>query len=140
MPATQKSLRIQNEIVKDIEEIARDTKRDFTTVTNELLEEAIRAHRCPGIVFTEGTSGKRARIAGSGIEVWEVIATFKGVDNKIDRLTKAYDWLTVQQLKSAIGYYELYKDEIDSLIKENESWTKEKISKKYPFITSSFSD
>ncbi len=135
MPTTQKSLRIPGDIVKEIEEIARDSKRDFTTVTNELLEEAIKTRRCPGIVFTEGTNGKRARIAGTGVEVWEVISTYRNVENNLKRLSKAYDWLTVQQLKSAIGYYELYQEEIDKLINENEEWTPEKIKKKYPFLS-----
>jgi uncharacterized protein (DUF433 family) len=134
MPATQKSLRIPEGIVKEIEEIARDKKRDFSSVTKELLEEAIKAHRCPGIVFTEGTSGKRARIAGTGIEVWEVISALKSVDNNFKRLTNAYDWLSVQQLKSAVGYYELYRDEIDKLVTGNDDWTVEKIKKKYPFL------
>ncbi|NOZ69154.1 MAG: DUF433 domain-containing protein [Deferribacteres bacterium] len=134
MATIQKSLRIPANILKEIEEIARETKRDFTTVTNELLKEAVRVRRSPGIVFTEGTNGKRARVAGTGIEVWEIIATYRSVDGSFSRLSRAYNWLTVQQLKAALGYYKLYKEEIDALIAENEGWTPEKISEKYPFL------
>lgn len=135
MPTAQKSLRVPENILKEINKIAKEAKRDFTAVTNELLEEAIKVHRCPGIVFTEGTSGKRARVAGTGIEVWEIIATYKSVANDFKRLSKAYSWLTAQQLKSAIGYYRLYTKEIDDIIAENESWTLEKIRGKYPFLS-----
>jgi uncharacterized protein (DUF433 family) len=135
MPAAQKSLRIPEDILKEIKEIAKYSKKDFTAVTNELLKEAIKAHRCPGIVFTEGTRGKRARVAGTGIEVWEVIATYKSVDNDLKRLAKAYDWLTLQQLRSAIGYYKLYSREINTLIAENEEWTPDKTGEKYPFLS-----
>lgn len=135
MPSIQKSLRIPENIIKEIEGLARSSRKDFTTVTNELLEEAIRAHNCPGIVFTEGTSGKRARIAGTGIEVWEVIATYKSVDQDFKRLGRAYQWLSEQQLKSALGYYSLYGEEIDALIADNGQWTPEEIQKKYPFLS-----
>jgi len=135
MPAIQKCLRIPKDIVKEIEELVKDSKKDFTTTTNELLEEAIRAHRCPGIVFTEGVGGRRARIAGAGIEVWEVIAAYKNAGNVLKRLAKTYHWLTPQQVKSAISYYRLYAREIDTLIGENESWTPERIQKKYPFLS-----
>ncbi|OGP24983.1 MAG: hypothetical protein A2X93_07435 [Deltaproteobacteria bacterium GWC2_56_8] len=134
MSTIQKSLRIPEETIKEIEYLARASKKDFTTVANELIEEAIRVHRCPGIVFTEGVSGKRARIAGTGIEVWEVVATYRSVGEDFERLSKSYHWLTVQQLKSALGYYRVYTAEIDAIIADNEALTPEEIRKRYPFL------
>ena len=78
------------------------------SVANELLEEAVKIHRCPGIIFTEGVKGRRARVAGTGIEVWEIIATYKSVGENLRRLRQAYHRLTDQQLKSALGYYKAY--------------------------------
>lgn len=134
MPTIQKSIRIQERTLKEIEQIVRDSGKEFSVVTNELLDEAVRMQRCPGIVFTEGTTGRRARIAGTGIEVWEVIATYKGVDEDFNRLQKAYHWLIGQQLRSAIGYYKTYPEEIDLLVKQNEGLTEEYIYKKHPFL------
>lgn len=135
MPAIQKSLRMPEEIIKEIEALSRDSAMDFTAVVNELLEEALKMHRCPGIVFTEGTSGKRARVAGAGIEVWEVVAAYKSVEEDFKRLKKTYHWLTDQQLKTAIGYYRLYPEEIDAIISENEGLTQKEIQRKYPFLS-----
>jgi uncharacterized protein (DUF433 family) len=135
MPTVQKSLRLSETLVREIDEIARSVKKDFTAVTNELLEEAIRAHHCPGIVFSEGVSGRRSRIAGTGIEVWELISAYKGVGESLKRLQQTYHWLTEQQIRAAIGYYALYPEEIDSLIAQNEKWTPETIKKKYPFLS-----
>lgn len=134
MPTLQKSLRLTDSIVRDIDEIAREHKKDFTAVTNELLEEAIKAHRCPGIVFSEGVSGRKARIAGTGIEVWEVLAAYQSMGKIFKRLRQSYHWLTEQQLKAALGYYALYAGEIDALLVTNEEWTPEKIKQKYPFL------
>ncbi len=134
MPTIQKSMRIKEQTVKEIEQIARESEKEFSNIANELLEEAIRAYRCPGIIFTEGTTGRRARIAGTGIEVWEIIAAFKSIRKDINRLHKAYHWLTEQQLRAAIGYYRTYPEEIDRLISQNEGLTKEHVHKKYPFL------
>ena len=134
MPTIQKSIRIQEKTLKEIEQISRDSGKEFSAVANELLEEAVRMKRCPGIIFTEGTAGRRARIAGTGIEVWEVIATYKGVGEDFNRLRQAYHWLTEQQLRAAVGYYMVYREEIDRLIKQNEGLTKEHIHKRYPFL------
>lgn len=134
MPTIQKSIRIQAKTLKEIEQIARDSGREFSTVANELLEEAVKMQRCPGIIFTEGTQGRRARIAGTGIEVWEIISTYKGVEENFDRLCQAYHWLTEQQLRAAVGYYRVFPKEIDHLIKQNEELSREHVLKRYPFL------
>lgn len=134
MPTVQKSIRIQERTFKEIEQIARESGKDFSAVANELLDEAVKMQRCPGIVFSEGTRGRRARIAGTGIEVWEVIATCKGVAEDFGRLRKAYHWLTEQQLRSALGYYRVYPEEINNLIRQNEELTRSYVQETYPFL------
>jgi len=134
MKAVQKSLRIPVDTVNEIERIVQESGRDFSSITKDLLAEAIKMRRCPGIVFTDGVTGRKARVAGTGQDVWEIIATYKSVNNDTERLKKAYHWLSEQQLKSAIGYYNTYRDEIDQQIERNESWTHETISKHYPFL------
>ncbi len=134
MASIQKSMRIPKEMVEEIQGIAKQSGKDFSTITKELLEEAIKMHRCPGIVFSEGVSARRARIAGTGIEVWEVIANYKSVDEDMERLHTIYHWLTELQLRAALAYYWTYQQEIDHLIDQNENWTRESIQKRYPFL------
>ena len=135
MGAVQKSLRIPQGTFEEIERIARETGRDFSSIAKDLLAEAIKMRRCPGIVFVDGVSGRRARIAGTGLEVWEVMSTYRNVDQDFGRLQKAYHWLTEQQLRAAIGYYAVYREEIDELIKLNESWSKETVNERFPFLS-----
>lgn len=134
MPNVQKSLRLPEQVLSEIEQIARETGRDFTSVTKDLLTEAIKMRRCPGIVFVEGTSGRRARMAGTGIEVWEIISGYKTLGQNFERLKKAYHWLSSEQIKAALGYYSAYPQEIDRLIEQNEKWTESKIKERYPFM------
>ena len=134
MGAVQKSLRIPQGTFEEIERIARETGRDFSSIAKDLLAEAIKMRRCPGIVFADGVSGRRARIAGTGIEVWEVVLSYRSVNQDFSRLRKAYHWLTEQQLRAAIGYYTAYRQEIDELIKLNESWSTETVTERFPFL------
>lgn len=134
MGTVQKSLRIPDEIAKAIEEAAEASGRDFSAVANELLAEAVKMRRCPGIIFTHGPSSRRARIAGTGLDVWEVIATYKSLDRNLERLRYAYHWLSEPQLRAALGYYATYPEEIERQIARNEAWTKEGLAERYPSL------
>jgi len=137
MASIQKSMRIPEEMLEGIQVIARERNMDFSTVTKELLEEAIKMYRCPGIVFNEGVRGRRARIAGTGIEVWEIIAAYKSLDEDYGRLQAAFHWLSEPQLRNALAYYRLYPDEIKHLIEQNEAWTPKHVSEAFPFLAGS---
>ena len=137
MAGIQKSLRLPPETMKEIEQMAKEMGQDFSNVTKDLLQEAIKMRRCPGILFAEGASGKKARVAGTGIEVWEIIATYKSVKQDVKRLKIAYHWLSQEQLKAALGYYTAYAEEIDQLIEQNERWNEEKVRDRHPFMGSS---
>ncbi|UCE52425.1 MAG: DUF433 domain-containing protein [Desulfobacterales bacterium] len=134
MSSVQKSIRLPEEAVKEIETLASNTGKDFSGLARDLLIEAVKMRRCPGITFAEGSAGRRARIAGTGIDVWELIATFKGLGESYEEIKKAYHWLSEQQLRSALSYYALYPKEIDERITRNEEITQEKIVKRFPFL------
>ena len=134
MRTVQKSLRLPKEIAKAIEELAEVSAQDFSAAAIELLTEAIKMRRCPGIVFADGPTGRRARIAGTGLDVWEVIATYQSVDREVGRLRDAYHWLSDPQLRAALGYYAAYPDEIDRRIALNERWTEERLLAQHPSL------
>jgi uncharacterized protein (DUF433 family) len=134
MATVQKSIRLSEEAVKEIEALASDTGRDFSGITRDLLIEAVKIRRCPGVTFADGPSGRRAKIAGTGIDIWEFIATFKGLAENYDKLRKTYHWLSDQQIRSALSYYALYPDEIDERITRNDMITPKKVLKRFPFL------
>ena len=134
MATVQKSIRLPEEAVKEIEALASGTGRDFSGIARDLLIEAVKMRRCPGITFTDGPTGRRAKIAGSGIDVWEFIATFKGLGENYNKLKEAYHWLSEQQIRSALSYYALYTEEIDIKITRNDDITKNQVIKRFPFL------
>lgn len=137
MGSIQKSLRIPQETARAIEELGSSTGTDFSTAANQLLDEAVRMRRCPGIVFTSGASGRRATIAGAGIDVWEIVAAFESLGRDLRRLQKTYHWLPEPQIRAALAYYELYPDEIDDGLRRNVAWTPSSLRRRHPTLASS---
>ena len=95
--------------------------------------EAEKMRRIPGIIFTDGPTGRRARIAGTGIDVFELIAGYLSVDEDWDSLTHAYHWLSEDQLRAALAYYAAYPEEIEERLARQDYWTPERIWEAYPF-------
>ena len=134
MTTIQKSIRLPEEAVKEIEALASGAGKDFSGIARDLLIEAVKMRRCPGVTFADGPSGRRAKIAGTGVDIWEFIATFKGLDKNYDKLKETYHWLSNLQIRSALSYYALYPEEIDEKIKRNEEITQEIVLKRFPFL------
>lgn len=74
----------------------------------------------PGIVFADGAAGRRARIAGTGIDVFELIKAYYELGQDENKLREALDWLTEAQLKAALSYYRANPLEIDARLREEE--------------------
>ncbi|MFZ0612469.1 MAG: DUF433 domain-containing protein [Desulfobacterales bacterium] len=134
MRTVQKSLRLPEKAVKEIEALASHSGRDFSGFARDLLIEAVKIRRCPGVIFADGPTGRRARIAGTGIDIWEFVATFKALGERYDKLKETYHWLSDQQVRAALSFYALYPDEIDEKIARNEGLTEEKVLKRFPFL------
>jgi uncharacterized protein (DUF433 family) len=134
MPTRARGLRLPEELQEEIEREMRLREVTFSEVATSLLREAVRMRRVPGIVFMDGPVGRRASIAGTGLDVWEVIATFKSVGEDRERLEASYGWLSDRQLCAALAYYGLYPEEIDARIEEEESWTPERVYTEFPYL------
>lgn len=135
MTTVQKSIRLPEAAVKEIEALASGTDKDFSSIARDLLIEAVKMRKCPGITFADGPTGRRAKIAGTGIDIWEFIATFKGLGENYDKLKESYHWLSDQQIRSALSYYALYPDEIEEKITRNEDITQAQVTKRFPFLS-----
>ncbi len=130
-----KSLRLSEETVREIDELAKEWGENFSAMAKSLLEEAIKMRKCSGIAFASGVSGRRGRIAGTGIEVWEVAAQYKGSNRDQKLLQQAFHWLAFRQIRAALGYYAAYPAEIDALIARNEQWTEETLKRRHPALS-----
>ena len=76
-------------------------------------------HDIPGILYDP--IARRARIAGTGLEVWEIINGYRSVGYNWQRLERAFDWLSSEQLRSAVIFANLNPRFVAAEIAENDA-------------------
>ena len=119
MATPTKTIRLRPRLRAEIERIARRTRRSFSEVAQALLEEAVRTRECPGIYFADEPAGRVAKVAGTGLGVWEVIRDYKAVKGDAKKLRTWLPLLSTSQLKAATVYYARFSQEIDAEIADD---------------------
>lgn len=134
MASVQHSIRVPESLDRDISrEIRHRGERDWSKGAISLLDEAVRSARVPGIVFVQRRDGRRAAVAFSGLEVWEIVATWKEGEGSWEALADAYPELSPSQLRAAIAYYRAYGEEVDERLAREAYWTAERVAEELPF-------
>lgn len=87
---------------------------------------------CPGIYFATEPSGKTAKVAGTGLAVWEVVRDVLALSGKKEGIEAAFPKLSKAQLAAAMMYFRRYPEEIRREIKENASLTPDVMEREYP--------
>lgn len=134
MAAKARGIRLPEQLEAEIEREMSLQGAGFTEVAVSLLREALRMRRVPGVVFMDGATGRRAVVAGTGLDVWEVVGQFREVGGDFDELKACYPWLTGGQLSAALDYYAAYREEIDARLEREERWTPEGLWREHPFM------
>ena len=138
MSAKPTSIRIAEDTRRAIEYDCSRTGRSFSGLANEMLAEAVKMRRIPGIAFQDAPSGRTAVIAGTGLEVFEIVRSCREIGCDWEQLGEAYHWLTEAQLRAALAYASAYPDEIEPRIALDEYWTPERVWATYPFMRPSW--
>ncbi|UCC24770.1 MAG: hypothetical protein JSU98_13695 [Gemmatimonadales bacterium] len=130
----QHSIRIPSDLDRLVEaERARNPRMSWSDQVVELLDEAIRVRRCPGIVFRDGAVGRRAVVEGTGVDVWAVVLAWQDCAAEWDALREEFSMLDEVQLRAALNYHALYPSEIDERIAREREWTAERLAAELPF-------
>ncbi len=92
---------------------------------------------CPGIYFANEPAGREAKVAGTGLGVWEVIRDYQASGKSIRALKKSLPHLSEAQVKACLLYYHKYPEEIDAQIAENAAFTAQVLQARLPGIVRS---
>jgi uncharacterized protein (DUF433 family) len=127
-------IEIPDELAAAVAEIAAKTGQDVQSLVAEMVTEAIKMRRVPGILFADGPTGRRARVGGTGIEVFEVIQVYELFDRDADKVQQDLPQLDRDQIAAAIAYYEAYPEDIRPYLhtEEEEIAAMEALWAKYP--------
>jgi uncharacterized protein (DUF433 family) len=102
-------------------------------MTTETLTEEQKMAMAPGIIFVGGAAGRRPRIAGSGPDVWEVINAWRFMEGDFAELQWYFSWVPEENLRAALRYHELFREEIDAWIEHND-WLGEELRRTGPWL------
>jgi hypothetical protein len=69
-------MRLRRSVRQGLESLAERSRRSVSDLAEELIAEGMRMRECPGIYFATEPSGRTAKVAGSGLAVWEVLRDF----------------------------------------------------------------
>ena len=113
------SVRLTDATISRLGARARRVDLPPRTLAQRYVEEGLRMDEHPLVRFADGPAGRRARLIGTGKDVWEVIAVVR--DNDGDAAESArYLELSLGLVQAAIAYYGAYQAEIDQQIEANE--------------------
>ena len=120
MMADHYTLRLAPGIKQRLADWARRSGMPERSLAQRYVDEGLRHDAHPLIQFLDGPSGRRASLAGRGLDVWEVIATVRDNNGSIAR---AADYLQIPAglVEASVAYYGEYKGEIDQEIELNEA-------------------
>ncbi len=123
------TIRLRSDLIKTIQVKATRMRRSRSDVIAELIRLGLDVLRYPGITFVEGPAGLRAHIAGSGLDVWEVVMVHRAHKGAEEATLKHLRQLSRRQLKSALAYFQDHRQEIDAILADHtrapEEWGRE---------------
>jgi uncharacterized protein (DUF433 family) len=124
-------MRLRRAVRAGLEQVAVRARRSISDVAQELIEEGLRMRECPGIYFATEPSGRTAKIAGTGLGVWEVLRDFVQ-DEDLERVRRAMPQLSSAQINAALIYYKRYPGEVRRRVDANAALTAEVLERRYP--------
>lgn len=111
-------VRFPAEIDRAIAEFARRAGTPKSTIVIRAADEWLRMQAHPRVIFVTTNTGQRRAALVSGPQVWIVAASW--IDHSVaERNSEAVAdalGLPVADIEAALGYWAVYRDEIDRLV------------------------
>lgn len=112
---TAVSFRFDSGTVAALRQRARREREAQTELAERYLKEGMRQDAHPLIHFRESARGRRPMLAGSRLDVADVVTTIRQNDNSVEEAA-AYLEMPIEQVQAAVAYYADYKEEVDGEI------------------------
>lgn len=112
------SLRLPQATLERLGARARSRRVAPRTLAQRYVEEGLRTDEHPLIRFVDGPAGRRARLQGTGLDVWEAVSVVRDNDGN-EQAAAEYLQIPLGLVQAAVAYYGAYRDEIDEWIELN---------------------
>jgi hypothetical protein len=100
--------------------VAAHPGSSMSSAANRLVDEGLRMSEHPGVVFRDGTTGRRAGLVG-GADVWELVRAVKSAraaepaisEDEVLELVASNTGTPLRLVRTAVRYWASYPDEVD---------------------------
>lgn len=106
------SLRVAAPLSEQLEALARRRGLSKSELAERYLAEGLSQDEFPQIYFREGALGRRAALAGTRLDVWQILETVRNHDNSVEEAA-AYLDQPVERIRAAVRYAAVHKEEIE---------------------------
>ena len=108
------NIRLRVDDDRFVRDEAQRLQRSKGAIVEAYIAEGIKTRRFPGIAFRGEDYRRRAWVAGTGLDVWEIVALLDEFGST-EELVAEYE-LTEGQVGVAAAYAKAFPEEIDALI------------------------
>jgi uncharacterized protein (DUF433 family) len=131
MASTVVSLRVSEGQAKRLQRKARRLGRSASETGAILLEESLRREEFAFIDFRDSPVGRHAFLRGSRLSVWMIVKIARSYAGSVQKTADHLHRLPVQ-IQAALNYARAFPEEIESAIKDNDSYDFTRISQMLP--------
>lgn len=115
------TLRMDPAVVEHLERRARETGRTKSALAERYISEGLALDEHPLIAFREEAGGRRAALAGTRLDVWQVIDTFHLSGDSVEEAA-AYFEIAPHKVEACLRYYAAYRQEVDAFAEETRAF------------------
>lgn len=108
-------MRPQESTLERLNVRARLSGQQRTALAERYLREGLLMDEFSGIHFVDGALGRRPALAGTGLDVWEIVKVVRD-NNGSAAEAAAYLEIEPRLVQLAVGYYGSNREEIDDWI------------------------
>jgi uncharacterized protein (DUF433 family) len=127
-----RSFRLASSLSEHLGRRAQETGESANRLAERYIDEGLRMDEHPLIRFRDGAAGRRAALAGTRLDVWQVIETLRNSDNSVEA-TAAYLSIPEPWVRACVRYYAAHPEEVDAFAaqtraaaaREEELWRRE---------------
>ena len=111
-----RSFRFTEATLSRLEARAHEIRETRTGLAERYVEEGLRMDEHPGVGFADGPGGRRAVVLGTGLDVWEIVATVRQQPTGSIAAAARYLEVPAGVIRTAVRYYAAFPAEIEDVL------------------------